>query len=288
MRVLVLGADGMLGHQLIQGLRADHEVAGTVRGSAKALGVAATDTSTIYTGVDATDFASIERVLDEFRPSVVINGIGIVKQRAEVSDPIQSIEINALLPHRLAGACVARHMRLVHLSTDCVFSGAVGNYADDACSDASDLYGRTKYLGEVSGPGVITLRTSIIGLELHRRTGLVEWFLAQKNIIHGFELAIYTGFTTLEITNIINIVIARNDASGVYNVSSDGISKYLLLSKLNELLQCGLIIEKDQSFRCDRSLNSRKFRSEFGYDPPTWDEMLAHLAEQITVRMKNA
>jgi len=286
MRILVLGADGMLGHQLVQSWRERHEVAGTVRQPHGAYAQqAAYLPSTTYDGVDVRDFALVRRVIDTFQPQAVVNAVGIVKQRAESKQAIISLEVNSLLPHRLSLACEEAGARLVQLSTDCVFSGAKGSYEESDAPDADTLYGRSKLLGEVEGETAVTLRTSIIGLELSRRHSLVEWFLAQTGPIRGFRRAIYSGFTTLEMARIIEHVLLQHPrASGVYQVSSEPIDKYSLLVSLRDRLGKRLQIDADESFQCDRSLRSDRFRREFGYEPPSWGQMLDELAQQIRER----
>jgi dTDP-4-dehydrorhamnose reductase len=285
MRILILGGDGMLGHQLARSWTA-HSIFGTFRSGAEHYPRELRDRfSSAAFGIEATDTAALTRVMGNWRPDVVVNAIGVVKQRAEAKDAIASIEVNALFPHRLAGVCAELKARLIQISTDCVFSGEKGMYGEDDIADARDLYGLSKFLGEVVAPGAITLRTSIIGLELSRKKSLVEWFLAQTGTIKGYTGAIYTGFTTMEMARIIEHVIVNHPGkSGVYNVSSDPIDKYTLLMKLRDRLGRDIRIERDEDFRCDRSLDSTRFRAEFGYQPPSWDEMLDELAEQILRR----
>jgi dTDP-4-dehydrorhamnose reductase len=168
---------------------------------------------------------------------------------------------------------------MIHFSTDCVFSGKKGNYLESDQSDAEDLYGRTKFLGEVSYPHTVTLRSSIIGRELKARLGLIEWFLCQKGPVHGYKNAIYTGFTTDEMSKILlNVIIPNPALSGVYHVSSDPISKYDLLRLVKEKLNLETEIIPDEGFRCDRSLDSSRFRSLTGYTPPSWEQMIEELA----------
>lgn len=288
MKILVLGADGMLGHQLVSSLRGRHNVAGTVRQPVESFAnMSDCLPNRVFPLVDIRDFSLIENVFSDFVPDAVVNAVGIVKQRREAKDAIDSIMVNALFPHRLAELCVRHGSRMVHLSTDCVFSGNQGCYADDALHDARDLYGRSKSMGEVEGPGVLTLRTSIIGLELARKTSLVEWFLAQSGEIRGFTRAIYSGFTTLEMARIVEMLLTRSEAaSGIYNVSSDSIDKHTLLQLLNLRLGCPISIRSDDSFECDRSLDSTRFRSVFGYQPPSWSQMLDELTSQIRARSK--
>ena len=279
MRVLILGGDGMLGHQLLKHLEPLHEVKVTLR---QDLGVYNQyDMFTKENAYDAIDIRSLERLVEvmaDFRPEAVINAVGIVKQRADSKESIPSLEINALLPHRLTVLCKGIGARLIHLSTDCIFSGKKGSYLESDLSDAEDLYGKSKYLGEVSEANSLTLRTSIIGRELSRHSSLLDWFLAQSGTVKGFTNAIYTGFTTIEMSRIIEkIILKYPDASGVYQVSSDPINKYELLLLIREKLGLDIEIIPDGAFCCDRSLDSSRFRSEFNYTPPTWPAMIEEL-----------
>lgn len=279
MRILILGGDGMLGHRLLTHLRPRHEVKVTLRQDLPAYDFTGLFTrENAYSGIDIRSLESLVEVLADFRPEVLINAVGIVKQRADAKESIPSLEINALLPHRLSLLCKGIGARLIHMSTDCVFSGKKGSYRETDPSDAEDLYGKTKYLGEVHDGNCLTLRTSIIGRELSRRKSLLEWFLAQHGPVHGFTRAIFTGFTTLEMSRIIEkMIVDHPEAQGVYQVSSDPISKYELLLLFREKLGHDIEIIPDDSFACDRSLDSSRFRGEFSYVPPTWPEMIQEL-----------
>jgi len=234
--------------------------------------------------VDALIFDEVNRALASIQPNLVINCIGLIKQDPLVNDPLSSIKINALLPHQVSLICRTAGIRMIHISTDCVFSGKRGQYVESDPSDAEDLYGRTKFLGEVAYPHTITLRTSIIGRELKARLGLVEWFLAQRETIKGYKRAIYTGFTTDELSRVIlNYVIPRTDLSGVYHVSSDPISKYDLLMSVKEAFGRNVTILPDDGFISDRSLDSTQFRQLTGYQPPTWREMIDELKENSSL-----
>lgn len=279
MRILILGGDGMLGHQLLKSLSPRHEVKVTLRQDLEAYApFQLFNYDNAYLGIDVRSLERITEVLADFRPEAVINAVGIVKQRPTAKESIPSLEINSLLPHRLSVLCKAVGARLIHLSTDCIFSGKKGNYQESDLSDAEDLYGKTKYLGETQDSHCLTLRTSIIGRELSRHKSLLEWFLAQRGTIKGFTKAIYTGFTTLEMSRIIeNMLINYPEASGVYQVSSDPINKYELLLLFREKLGLTIEIIPDDSFCCDRSLDSSRFRKEFLYTPPTWETMIEEL-----------
>jgi len=279
-RILILGGDGMLGHQLLKFLAPRHEVKVTLRQDLEAYSTYKLfDNDNAYTGIDVRSLERLTEVLADFRPDAVINAVGIVKQRPTAKESIPSLEINALLPHRLAVLCKAVAARLIHLSTDCIFSGTKGNYQESDPSDAEDLYGKTKFLGETQDSHCLTLRTSIIGRELSRHKSLLEWFLAQTCTVKGFTKAIYTGFTTLEMSRIIeNMLVNHPEASGVYQVSSDPINKYELLLLFREKLGHKIEIIPDDSFCCDRSLDSTRFRKEFAYTPPTWESMIEELS----------
>lgn len=269
----------MLGHQLLKHFSTRHAVRVTLRGALAGYAhYGLFNKTNTFDGLDALAFDRIRQVVALFRPQAVINAIGVVKQRAESRDRIVSIEINALLPHRLALLCRENGARLVHLSTDCVFSGRTGNYREGDFPDADDLYGRSKLLGEAGDAPCITLRTSIIGRELSRKTGLLEWFLAQRGRIRGYRKAIFSGFTTQEMARIIEMLLTQfPQAHGLYHVSSAPISKYDLLVLIRDRLGLATEIEPDDVFECDRSLDSTRFRREFNYNPPVWEAMIREL-----------
>jgi dTDP-4-dehydrorhamnose reductase len=193
---------------------------------------------------------------------------------------MENLEVNALFPQQLAYLAAELGARLIHFSTDCVFSGGKGNYTETDFPDAGDLYGQTKLLGETHHAHTLTLRTSIIGRELSRKASLVEWFLAQRGTVQGYTRAIYAGFTTLEMARIVErLIIQQQQASGVWHVSSDRISKYDLLCLMRKYFKLDTEIVPSASFACDRSLLSDRFRSAFGYSPPSWDKMVEELAQ---------
>ncbi len=277
-RILILGATGMLGHTLLADFaRRENFVAHATARSREGLErwFSPDLRERIYTPVDVDNFDSVLRALGEVRPDVVINCIGIIKQLPSANDPMLCISVNALFPHRLALACKAAGARLVHISTDCVFKGDRGNYREADPSDAEDLYGRSKFLGEVTEPHCLTLRTSIIGHELKGGYGLIDWFLAQEGRVRGFTRAIYTGFTTVEMARIMaDYVIPHKSLSGLCQVSSSPISKHDLLRLVAERYGRQITVEPYDGFACDRSLDSSRFRAETGYVPPSWSEMV--------------
>jgi dTDP-4-dehydrorhamnose reductase len=286
MKILILGGSGMLGHRLWVNLSQKHETWVTVRGDASQIpDLPEFPRKYIRTDVDALNFDQVTRALASIQPDLVINCIGLIKQMGHIArDPIFSISLNALLPHRVSLICRTARIRMIHISTDCVFNGKKGNYTEDDPSDAEDLYGRTKFLGEVAYPHTITLRTSIIGRELKTRLGLIEWFLAQKGEIQGYQKAIYTGFTTDEFSRILlDYVIPRPDLSGVYHVSSEAISKHDLLILTKQAFQSDVTIAPNVDYVLDRSLDSTRFRQATGYHPPSWPDMIRDMAQNSSI-----
>jgi len=240
--------------------------------------------SLVRAGVDAADFDSLVDVLTEARPDVVVNCIGLVKQRDAGNDPLAAIPINALLPHRLARLCELLEGRLVHFSTDCVFDGARGGYTEADFCTATDVYGRTKLLGELDAPHTITLRTSMIGPELDSQRGLLAWFLDQKSTVKGFRRAVFSGVTTLELARIVaDHVLPRRDLHGVYHVGAEPIAKFDLLTLIGQIYGHRVPIEPDDSVVIDRSLDSSRFRSATGYRPPSWNQMITEMRDQSHV-----
>ncbi len=284
MRVLVLGGSGMLGHKMFEVLNGPFEAYATFQSATGAWTEFPmySDRSRTLPGVDVLEFDSVVRAVEQVQPGVVINCVGIVKQRKAAHDPIPCITLNALLPHRLSELCRAVGARLVHMSTDCVFSGRKGGYTEDDPSDAEDLYGRTKFLGEVAGPGALTLRSSIIGRDFQRSTGLIEWFLSQRGgRVKGFRRAIYTGLTTRAMSEIVARLIADfPDLDGLWQIASEPISKYDLLVRVRDAMGLDIRIEPEEDFFCDRSLNGAKFAARTGLRVPSWDEMIRGLVEE--------
>jgi dTDP-4-dehydrorhamnose reductase len=280
-RVLVLGVSGMLGHKVFQVLRErpELEVFGTSRSTAPLAGLVAGDAAeAIVSGVDAQNFDSITRAVADAQPDVVINCVGLIKQLPEAKDPLLSISVNAQLPHRIALLCRAAGARLIHVSTDCVFDGVRGGYTEDDPADATDLYGRTKYLGEVDYPHCVTLRTSIIGHELRGHWGLVDWFLRAGSEVTGYTDAWFSGLPTCELAGVIaDHVIPRTDLSGLYQVGAARVSKLELLCTIRDQYGVAVTITPSDAVHVDRSLRSDRFRQQTGYEPPDWAELVRRM-----------
>lgn len=281
MRLLILGATGMLGSKLfLTGKNKLFEVFGTVRDIEKAKTFFDLDHfRSIIEFKDANDLLNLESIVDKIKPDILINCIGIVKQSSLSKDPIESITINSLLPHRLECMCSRIGSKLIHISTDCVFDGGLGNYNENDIPNAYDLYGRSKLLGEVSYGCGLTLRTSIIGHEISKnKNGLVDWFLSADQEVYGYSKAIFSGLTTLELSKfILDYLIPANLTSGTYHISSDPIDKYNLLSKINSTYKLDKKIIPDDEVIIDRSLDSSNLKSIINYQTPSWDKMIGEM-----------
>lgn len=282
MRVLVLGASGMLGNAMLRTLSASDvcEVWGTARSVGALRHFDPSLAQRIVTGIDVENADALIALLADVRPSVVINCIGLVKQLAQADDPLSALPINSLLPHRLARLCGLVGARFVHISTDCVFNGRKGGYRETDPSDAEDLYGRSKYLGEVAYPHAITLRTSIIGHELSSAHGLVGWFLAQEGSVRGYRKAIFSGLPTVELARVVrDVLLPHPELSGLYHVAAEPIAKYDLLQLVRDAYGKTIEIEPDDRVAIDRSLNAERFREATGYVAAPWPELVARMRD---------
>jgi dTDP-4-dehydrorhamnose reductase len=287
MRFLVLGAGGMLGHRVFLALRARHpETVGTLRQPLADPRVHRIPllAQNMIGGVDAENLCSLGKLLRERKPRVVVNCVGVVKQRAQAREALPSIALNALLPHRLAAWCAEWGGRLIHISTDCVFSGRRGNYTEEDASDAEDLYGRSKYLGEVTTENALTLRTSMIGRELFHSDSLLEWVLAQQGKqVKGYRRALFSGLTTPRLAALIADLAERPAGlNGLYHVASDPISKHDLVCLIRDAFRLDLQVLPDDDVVCDRSLSGERFAAATGYRCPPWPQMVAELAADPT------
>jgi dTDP-4-dehydrorhamnose reductase len=277
MRLLVIGASGMLGSTV---LRVLSETPGVeVRGSVRDLSVreyfSPDVAGRLIGGIDVENLDSLVGLMAEVRPDVVINCVGLTKHKADAEDPVFAVPINTLMPHRLAKLCEVGGARLVHISTDCVFSGAKGSYVEDDLSDASDVYGKSKAMGELAYPNTITLRTSIIGHELRTKYGLLEWFLSQEGGCGGFTRAVFSGLPTVVLAHVIrDVVVPHHELFGVYHVAAEPICKYDLLKLVARVYDKSIDIAEDDRLVIDRSLDASRFRAATGFVAPSWEEMI--------------
>ena len=285
MRVLILGASGMLGHKLWQTISGEVDTYGGVRQSCRAYakyGIFDLDRLVDYLSIQ--DFDTCIRAFSQVKPDVVVNCIGIIKQVSGLTPAVDFVRVNALFPHQLAELCLLSGTRLIHISTDCVFSGRKGMYTEDDLPDPIDLYGRSKLLGEVTGENCLTIRTSMLGRELERSISLLEWFLNQPDqCIKGYTRAIFNGVTTSVLAKIILQVITQwPDLTGLYHLSAQAVSKYDLLTQIRDAFRMQTVIEPFDEFRVDRSLDSSCFQRQTSIIMPGWDEMIQGLTADKT------
>ena len=276
-RILVLGASGMLGNAVFRyfAQNSTHDVVGSIRSERTKQRLPDHIQRFAIIGGSVDDPDALIRLLDEAEPTLVINCVGLIKQVDDGKNPLTAIPINSILPHRLAKLCSLVGSRLVHLSTDCVFSGNKGMYVETDTPDASDVYGRTKLLGEVDYPNAITLRTSIIGHELDGANSLIGWFLAQTEPVKGFNKAVFSGIPTVEIARIISdCVIPNPELRGLYHLSAEPIDKATLLRLVAKAYGKDIEIHDDDRLVIDRSLDSTRFRKATGFRPLAWPDLI--------------
>ncbi|CAK6514739.1 dTDP-4-dehydrorhamnose reductase family protein [Rickettsia helvetica] len=282
MKILILGVTGMLGNSICRFLSSDKkfDIFATARNNSARSYFSKDLSDKLITNVDVENHDSLVEVFNKTKPDIVINCIGLVKQLTDANDPLKALPINSLLPHRLANLCKLTNSRLIHISTDCVFSGKKGNYKESDFPDCYDLYGRSKFLGEVDYPHAITLRTSIIGHELAGNRSLINWFLSAEGHVKGFEKAIYSGFPTVELARIIrDFVLPNKELHGLYHIASKPINKLELLKLVAEIYNKEIDIIPSDELVIDRSLDATSFNEVTGYAPPEWRELVKRMCE---------
>ncbi|MGX5805250.1 dTDP-4-dehydrorhamnose reductase family protein [Bradyrhizobium sp. Arg314] len=276
-KILVLGAGGMLGNAVFRVFAADNRFVtiGTLRSAAKERHFLPDEQGVVISNLDVRNDGDLLAVLADTKPDVVVNCVGVIKQLDASRNHLTALSINASLPHRLAQFCRIAEARLIHVSTDCVFSGMKGNYRESDFADANDLYGRTKFLGEVDYPNAVTLRTSIIGHELESSKSLVDWFLSQNDQVKGYKNAVFSGLPAVELARVIKeLVVPNAELRGVFHVSADPISKFDLLSLISRIYGKKIDIIPDTTVTVDRSLNSDLFKRATGFIPDAWSILI--------------
>lgn len=280
-KILILGSSGMIGNTFLRffSQKSEFKVIGTVRSIVSIKTLTNLNKYNLILNVDLENIKHLHELFDLEKPHVVINCAGLVKQSEEAKDHIKMIYINSLFPHHLASLSFKYNFRLIHLSTDCVFSGSGGNYSENDYSDALDLYGRSKSLGEVHCPNTITIRTSLIGHELNSSRGLLDWFLSQSGDVEGYKKAIFSGLTTFEIARVIyKYVLQNTNLKGLYHISADPINKHDLLLLIKDVYDKTInVIPEDTKVVIDRSLDSSRFRKATGFLPRPWRPMIKEM-----------
>lgn len=285
-KILILGASGMLGHQMWRMLNnwaqgSAHQILGTVRKSKdhyKALNLS--NTQNLIDGIDVGDLKKLNSLFDEVKPTVIINCVGLTLRKKDLGDIEKCYQLNGMLPQFVGHWCNTHGAKLFHFSTDCVFDGKKGSsYSEADMPSAFDHYGQSKYLGEAVTGNSLTMRLSIVGRELENRTELIEWIFSQKGkAAKGFAAAKYSGITTnYVVREVIRILEKFPELSGVYHVSSEPITKYEIMQKLNEKFKLNINIEKNSDYVSDKSLDSTRYQKATGYKVPSWDQMIDDL-----------
>jgi len=273
MKVLVLGIDGMIGHKIAQSIQNNYELIGTSRKDIKNQDIGLNQGKIVK-----YDFLkhNLESLLKNVSPSVIINCVGITPRRG-INESIKNFELlNSKLPHFIDNWTKLNKSKLIHFSTDCVYSGDKGNYYEDSDTDAKDTYGITKAKGEINNNHSLTLRSSMIGRELFNFTELFEWLYSMREkSVEGYSQVIYSGITTVRMGKIINKILKNNlTLSGIFNISSTPISKHELLQKLSNAFDLNVDINENKNIKSNKVLISKKFAEITGINPPNWDELI--------------
>jgi dTDP-4-dehydrorhamnose reductase len=288
MNVLVLGVSGMLGSTAFNILseNPDLNVYATARNPDVGRYFSDRLAKNIIYGIDVEQHDSLVRAIATSKPKVIVNCVGLVKQLSTADNPLFALPLNSMLPHRLLGLCDAIGSRLIHISTDCVYSGTKGGYSETDPPDAQDLYGRSKAIGEVVAENAVTLRTSIIGHELGGARSLLNWFLSQNDDVKGFTRAIFSGLPTVELSRVIrDVVIPNSKLSGLFHVASEPINKYDLLTMIAEVYGKRIVIKPSDELVIDRTLNATRFLSATSYRPAPWPELVRSMFDyQLKMR----
>ncbi|MBU3538254.1 SDR family oxidoreductase [Polynucleobacter sp. UK-Gri1-W3] len=282
MKILIFGAGGLIGSNFCKIISENNKytVIGVSRPELSRMDFFKDLPVTLESGINLLSTDSVIEILIKHQPDVVINCAGLTKHKAEAENPLIAIPINGLIPHRLANLCKLADAKFIQISSDCVFSGTRGFYCEDDTPDASDVYGKSKALGEVLSGNALTLRTSTIGHEINTKYGLLEWFLVQKNRCNGYRQAIFSGLPTVELGRVVRDFILPNlNLSGLYHVAAKPIDKYSLLKLIADEYKKPIDIIMDDDFKIDRSLNSLKFQLATGYVPPSWPDLITSMHE---------
>ena len=282
MRIIILGASGLIGHKLLQKLSNDFDVYATLHRSKESYGLMPLFSGqNIIDEVDVSDFENVSAILHYVNPNVILNCIGITPRKDEINNLYKVIKINSLFPHQLANWAKVNNKRVIHFSTDCVFNGSTGNYTENSLTTAEDVYGRTKALGEINYSHTLTIRSSFIGQELFGKTELLDWFLNQEGKrINGFTNTLYSGVSTNFMTYVVKtIILNAPELSGLYQLAPDKpISKYELLCIAKRAFDVNIEIIPENKHVHTPTLNGSKLKDNIKINVPSWKEMMKDLA----------
>lgn len=280
MKILVVGISGMLGHKIFLELQKNRnlKVFGMLRNIHNYKKAFAENTDGLIDGIHVENIENIDKHIGLIKPNYIINCIGVIKQNNAINKHLEVIKINSSFPHQLAALCTKHNSKLIHFSTDCVFSGNTGMYRESDMEDARDLYGRSKLIGEIDYDSHLTLRTSMIGHELKTKSSLLEWFLDQKGSINGFSKAIFSGLPTITIARVLEKIITNHsNLEGVYHLAADPINKYDLLHLVKKIYSFDIQIKMEKNFLINRSLNSSRFFEDTKIVIPAWENLIKEM-----------
>ena len=275
-KILILGGTGQLGNTLTRYLLKNYkyDVISTFKNKKKIKNLNLIPYKKNFFYLNIMNKNNIKKFLTAHKPDIVVNCIGLVKQKINSKNINQAIFLNSILPNFLSNLSIEFNFKLILISTDCVFSGKKGNYSENDTPDPVDLYGQTKYLGEIdNNKQVLTLRTSYVGHEIEDSTGLLEWFFRQKKVF-GYKKAYFTGLPTIELSEIIcKYFLKSKNIYGLYNIAGKKISKYNFLKNIISVYNLNIDLNEDSKFKIDRSLNTSKFKKLFDYQPQNWIQL---------------
>jgi len=284
LKILILGAGGMLGHKLYQTLsktyddvipvfrkNKEHYHKFNLYKPEKMIG-----------NTDVTDQSKLLAVLNSVKPDIICNCIGKTTRKINSEDSQSVIYLNSFLPHFISKWSSENNSYFIHFSTDCVFSGKNGPYKPNDFRDSRDLYGLSKILGETNSKYGLTIRTSIVGREIENQTEFFEWIFSSKNkSVSGYKNVFYSGVTTNYLSEVVAQLITKDSKShGLLQVASPPISKLNLIKKVNSLFGLGMKINTDASKVSNKILSPVKFTITSGIKTQTWDEMLNTLKKE--------
>lgn len=288
MKILVFGAAGMIGHRIWMEANntSGTQVFGVVRKSSEYYRNFQIFNENVFYETDVSHWENAEKVLNKVQPQFIVNAIGITIRKPEIQNLEKALEVNSFFPHRLLKWAQAHQSKVIHLSTDCVFDGGLGQYTELSQPTAKDHYGKTKFLGEIDGVSALTLRFSCIGRELESKTELLEWFLAQdRKEVKGFGKAIYSGVTTKVVAReVMRVITHFPELCGVFQLSSLPISKYDLLCLIQKVYGTSTSIARSDDYVSDKTLICSRFSEQTGYRSQSWEAMIDELKNDKQVQ----
>tara|TARA_Y100000766_G_scaffold110909_1_gene94924 strand:+ start:130 stop:1002 length:873 start_codon:yes stop_codon:yes gene_type:complete len=279
MKIIILGCTGLLGNTITKNFlqNYDYEIYPIIRDFSKIKFFKQEYHKNFVEILNILDLSELEKTITPIKPDIIINCLGLTNKFSNNNafEIQEFIEINSLFPHKLYQLCMQLNIRLIHFSSDCIFSGKKGAYSETDIPDPIDIYGKSKLLGELDYENCITIRKSVIGHELFSKNGLLEWFIDQNEVVQGYKKVIFSGLTALELSRLLAIyIIPSKNLKGIINVTGPSITKYDLLKKIARVYKKSINIIPNESVISNRSLNGSKFSNLSGYQPKSWNELI--------------